>query len=373
MDLNIHAPGIYFGMPEDEYFADDSFSAGGIKSMAQSPLTYWTNSNMNPLKIERDRKHFALGKAYHKMILEGSEAFEDSFFVMPSIEDTPGAIDGGAALKATCKEYDLKASGTIADMCERLIDADPALQLWPLIKAEAIEEANGRTVLSKEDWLEIKMVEMVLARVPSTKHVLPGGVAEVSIFWDQDGIPMKARMDKLKPQGVIDLKTFSNSRGKEIASAVAMEVSAYQYYIQPVVYTAALKAARKMWKAKGTEAVFGDVEGIDLKELFEGEGEPRFWFVFVQKGGVPDVLVREFARFETYRGMGATQNAYWRRGELEIERAFSIYRYCMKKFAPGDPWVLDYGLHSFRDEDFPIWMLDKSPEIPQIITSEAAE
>ena len=373
MDLNIHAPGIYFGMPEDEYFADDSFSASGIKNMAQSPLKYWSESNMNPLKVERDRKHLVLGKAYHKMILEGSEAFEESFFVMPSIEDTPGAIDGGAALKATCKEYDLKASGTIADICERLIDADPALQLWPLIKVEAIEEANGRTVLSKEDWLEIKMVEMVLARVPSTKHVLPGGVAEVSIFWDQDGIPMKARMDKLKPQGVIDLKTLANARGKEFTSAVAMEVSAYQYYIQPIVYTAALKAGRKMWKAKGTKAVFGDVEGIDLKELFEGEGEPRFWFVFVQKGGVPDVLVREFARFETYQGMSATQNAYWRRGELEIERAFALYKGCMKEFGLTEPWVLDYELLPFRDDNFPPWMLDKSPDVPQFITSEAAE
>lgn len=373
MELNIHAPGIYFGMPEDEYFADDSFSASGVKSMAQSPLKYWTESNMNPMKIERDRKHFVLGKAYHKMILEGPEAFEESFFVMPSIEDTPDAIDGGAALRDACKEYDLKVSGSIAQLCERLIKADPSLELWPLIKAEAMKEAGGRTVLSKEDWMEIKMVELVLSRVPSTKNVLPGGVSEVSIFWVQNGTPMKARMDKLKSQGIIDLKTFANSRGKELRSAVALEISSNQYYVQPVVYANALKAAREMWKGKGLEAIHGDVEGVDLKALFEGEGEPRFWFVFVQKGGVPDVLVREFAKFETFNGLGAVPNAAWRRGELEVERAITLYRKFMKETAPGEPWIMDYGLCAFKDEDFPVWMLDQAPDIPQIISREAAE
>ena len=46
IDLGQHAPGIYFGLPEEEYHADRSLSASGIKDIHVTPLTFWLRMNV---------------------------------------------------------------------------------------------------------------------------------------------------------------------------------------------------------------------------------------------------------------------------------------------------------------------------------------
>lgn len=88
----------------------------------------------------------------------------------------------------------------------------------------------------------------------------------------------------------------------------------------------------------------------------------KFWFVFLETSGVPNVVVREFAEFETYSGQSATTNAYWYRGWESFKRGLSLYSRFMKEFGPEQPWIADFGLKPFRDEDFPIWMLNAPME-----------
>ena len=183
----IHAPGVYLDMPEEEYHADPSFSASGVKLITVSPLDFWVNSPLNPDRKETTSEAKDLGRAYHKMILEGPEAFEAAYAVAPSKEDYPDALDGGDALKARCKELELPASGTIAALCERIREADPDAVLWPDIKAAFDAENEGRLTMTKDQWRGMKLVQAVMARVDSAKDVLTGGVPEVSIFWrDED-------------------------------------------------------------------------------------------------------------------------------------------------------------------------------------------
>lgn len=124
-------PGIYFGLTEDEYHADPSFSSSGIKDITVSPLDYWVKSWMNPNKVDKEGPALRLGKAYHKLILEGREAFEATYAVKPDKDDYPDALDGAAALKAYCESLDLKKSGSIAEMCARIREVDNTVELWP--------------------------------------------------------------------------------------------------------------------------------------------------------------------------------------------------------------------------------------------------
>lgn len=362
----IHEPGIYLDLPEDEYHADPSLSASGVKLITVSPLDFWVESPFNENKREKGSEAKDLGKAYHKMILEGPEAFEATYAVAPDKEDYPDALDGSDALKERCRELGLPVSGTIAALCQRIREADPDAVLWPDIKAKFVAENDGLLTMTKDQWHGMKLVQAVMARLDSAKDIFTGGAPEVSIFWrdhDFGGIPMKARLDKLRLADILDLKTFANVMKKEVVSAVANEIARNRYYIQPPFYRRAVMRAREMYRRAGGDVLIGGTDDVRIEAVkaLTNEAPPRFWFVFVQTGGIPNIVVREFAEFETYKGLGGTQNAYWFRGEMDMRRGISLYRQCVEAFKPGEPWVADFGTKAFSDNDFPLWMLN-TPE-----------
>lgn len=364
----IHAPGVYLDMDEAEYHADPSFSASGVKLITVSPLDFWVNSPLNPDRKESTSEAKDLGKAYHKMILEGPEAFEAAYAVAPAKEDYDDLLVTADDLKGFCAEKEIKipSKSKKDDIADLILDAHPDTNIWDNIMAQFARDNDGRLTMTKDQWRGMKLVQAVMARVDSAKDVLTGGVPEVSIFWrDEDfgGIPMKARLDKLRMADILDLKTFGNVMSKEVVSAVANEIARHRYYIQPPFYRRAVLRARQMFRKAGDAAIIGGTENARNAATLAltAEVPPRFWFVFVQTGGIPNIIVREFAEFETFKGLGGTQNAYWWRGEMDMRRGISLYRDCMAAFQPGEPWVADFGAKAFTDTDFPVWMLN-NPE-----------
>lgn len=357
-----HAPGIYFGMPEDEYRADPSLSASGIKRLLVSPLDYWVTSWMNPEYVERETPAKKLGKAYHKLILEGREAFERAYAVMPSKDDYPDALDGADALREYCRDLGLKVSGTIAEMCARIREHDAAVQLWPEIKAHAEREATGRTKLTFAQWQEIECAALVISRMPSVAQAFQGGYSEVSLFWvDGSGVPMKARIDYLKPKTIVDLKTFANIMDKDLRAAVANEIARNSYHVQAVAYVEGLKQIKAMYREHGMDIVYGGADPAWIKQTLT-EPRTRFVFVFQQTGDVPNCIAREFAEFETWGGNGATRNAYWLSGTMAYRRGIEIFRKALDHYGTDVPWVADHGLSALRDIDFPMWLLNATNE-----------
>ena len=81
--------GIYFGMSEDDYLAIPRLSSSGIKTMCVSTLDFWFDSWMNASREpETETPARALGKAYHKLILEGDDAFDALYAVPPEKADS---------------------------------------------------------------------------------------------------------------------------------------------------------------------------------------------------------------------------------------------------------------------------------------------
>jgi hypothetical protein len=352
-----HADGIYFGMPDDEYHAIPRLSASGIKEIVVSPLQFWFKSFLNPdREPDEDTTAKKLGKAYHKLILEGEEAFDACYAVAPCRDDHPDALDGAEALKAKCDELDLKKSGRIADLCERIRDADPAVKLWPDIMEAFRQSCAGREVLTKAQWLDLERVRFVLRHMPSIRSAFTGGRPEVTILWTHpSGVKMKARLDYLKPRGdtaaILDVKTFGNVMDKPIEDAPSVEIARNRYFVQPVIYTEARKAAAAMWAKHGMAAVHGETPDEAWLKAVLGPARSQFHFVFVKTGAIPDVIAR---------------------GVAEYRYGVAMFRRCLEQYGTDTPWVQDYGVRAIRDDEFPLWAL--TTNLPMIDDqTEAAE
>ena len=361
MALTEHAPGIYFGLPAEEYHADPALSTGGIKDLLESPLTYWVNSRLNPdFEEPEDTTATETGSAFHKRLLEGREAFDAVYAVAPDPADYPEAIAGGEAIKARCKEMGLKANVTLLEMAERIREQDPAAVLWPIIQAEAEEVAGERTILKPEIAKQIEGIASVIEHHPSARKALVGGFSEVSIFWidESTGVRMKCRPDYLKTRAAVDVKTFSNSQGLPVDVAVTRAVASYRYHVQAVVYSEGIEAAKLLVREIGSKAVFamGDrsPDAAWLKAFAE-HPEHAFVFLFLQSGKVPNLRIREFRRL-SQAGGDHGETLYWQQGMQGFRRGVELYLANMDKHGADKPWHDDRPMTPFSDDEFPLYM-----------------
>lgn len=76
-----------------------------------------------------------------------------------------------------------------------------------------------------------RMRDAVMAH-PIAKELFTGHQPEVSIFWEQEGVQMKARIDAMKPNIWADLKTVADPSPGEVRK----QISNYGYYIQEEHY-----------------------------------------------------------------------------------------------------------------------------------------
>ena len=354
-------PGIYFDLPEDEYHALPCLSASGIKDLLISPTQYWCE-HLDPNKEEREETTArVVGKAYHKMILEGEEAFQDAFAVKPEPEEYEDALMNGAAIKAHCKDLGIKASGTIDEMVERIREVDQETVIFPEIMSAFKSDAEGKSIIDRKSWIEIQRAKYMLDRMPSVNQAFTGGYPEVTMIWRDGDILMKARFDYLKPAGknglIVDLKTFSNQMKREPRQAVAREVVEHRYDIQAALYRDAFKSIGKLFEEQGSDIVrSGEVPSEWLKKAIQ---PPRFFFVFVQKG-IPHIVAREWMDVIS-TPITAQPTEYSRTAQACVSYAKKLYARCMKEQGPADPWLVDYKTEPFRDEDFPIWHYDNVP------------
>lgn len=341
--------GVYLNLPAEQYHADPSLSASGIKAMGASPLTYWhqyldpnrEDESITPAKV--------LGEAIHKIVLEGSDAFNHRYLAEAHPEDYPGCLQGVEALREKCGELGLKKSGTLEEMSYRILDVEPRCLLWPVIKSAFQEEvaAGGKEVLSKDFYQQCLRAKEAIRSNDDANAAFTGGLPEVSVFWTtEDGVPMKSRFDYLKPQAIIDLKTFSNQNGVPVDSAVVAAVARYKYHLQAFTYVQAARAAKEMI-LKGL--VYGDDTNA-LQQFARVVEDPRFFFVFLETGPAMNVLVREFVQ-----SRGNVESLVWSAGGMIATRAIALWKTCMQQFGPSQPWATNQPARPFMDEEFPIW------------------
>lgn len=346
----VHAEGVYFDLPDTEYHRALALSASGIKNLRISTLDWWVRSPLNPQQpTEEDSETFAktLGKAYHKRILEGREAFARTYAAAVDPADHPNALRSNDELSQRCKDLGLKASGKKSDLIARILEADPEHEdvIWERIVSAHEKRHAGKIFLAHDIIEKIQISAKMIEAHPELGKAVRGGVAEASIFYvdRETGVPVKVRIDYWKPRVLVDLKTASNEVGMAIDKAVTRAIANYRLHIQAALYVEAIEHARR-FIAEGR--VFGRIDPALLKAL-GAPGEMTWMWLFQMKGLAP-----------VARGYVLPPGMTMDIGRQEVVIAKDLFARSWATYGPDMPWVDVSEITTLDSTAFPVWIAD---------------
>lgn len=371
--------GIYFGLPDDVYHAVRRLSSSGLQKMCVSPANFWRGSWLDPNRPDPEEEETIwriLGRAYHTARLEPH--LFDALYVreLEKSEMPKGTLFTGDEMGKALEEMGLKKSGSVAEKAERLADSGfPMEKLWHCAKARWEEERRGRTPLPAKYFDQMHTDMELIQRNSQIAPLLTGGEAEVSVFWtDEYGIKMKCRIDYLNRDWWADFKTYDNSRGKVLRQALSDAMRYNRYYVQAVTYRDGVEAIR-LGNLPIIEAQTDDQRAL-IAYLQMKPGELRCWYIFQEKGGVPNLLAREFpfymvpyttlfneavtddmGRRAAARDATSQRTQLHMRGQTEALEAKKQFVLHSEVYKPGEPWSPIDAIGTFDDADFhPYWL-----------------
>ena len=159
--------GMVLGMPAEDYHAIDAFSSTGMRHLARSPWHYRNRVAVVPTKPMLN------GTLAHCAVLEPG-AMESRYIVAPA--DAPR--------RPTAAQWNAKKSSP---------ESESAKAWWTAFN----ERAEGRDIVSADDFSVTQAQLKALADEPYLSAILASGHGEVSLFWidPATGVYCKARPD----------------------------------------------------------------------------------------------------------------------------------------------------------------------------------
>jgi len=296
-------PGIYYGLPNDDYHGGPGTNKGLLDVVARSPLH--AKALLDRANDDRPEPTPAmqLGTALHTLVLE-PEAFADQYVCELTQADAPHAIasretlvemvdklnegrlpklatggtkdeqlarilaahaeqpdlsvevTGGELAAMTGKELKaelerlnahrtglLSTSGSMSDLAAILAANGQPVTLWQDVRARWAEENAGYTVLSVDTYEQLLGMRDAIMAHPAASALLAGeGVAEASVYWTDPatGELCRCRPDWWRKDGVIaDLKTTEDASPEGFAKSLIN----YRYHVQAPWYLGGMAAA----------------------------------------------------------------------------------------------------------------------------------
>lgn len=239
-DIVYHEPGIYFDLCDAVYHQDKALGSSSIKALANDPYEFSFNRLYGE---DLDTEALRWGSALHKRILEGREAFEAAFcheFDKSLVKD---ALDTIPELKAWLEEKGVKGlSGKKKDdLIAAVREIDPEQPIAAVIKAKWDAENEGKVMLPPKRWAQIETAARWLQRDPLLSAVMTdgtfnAGAPEVSVFYEDRGVRLKARFDRLLRHAIIDVKSFAPWFSGNLEGAAIKVIERMRYDIQEAAY-----------------------------------------------------------------------------------------------------------------------------------------
>jgi hypothetical protein len=258
----ITTPGAYSNIGAEDYHRNPnllpgpSISSSGLKTIiARSPRHYWFDSPLNPARPpEKDKPHFAIGKAAHDLLLL-SERWPECYHVLP---------EGFSFAKTKA-------------MAEEIAEAEEA-------------RGAGKVLLTAEQAESVEAMAASLRRNEFAAAALQNGESEVTLVWQdpETGVWLRARPDFLPHKRLIvpDLKTAADGAPKAFQRAIA----SHGYHQSAALYS------------DGIKAIFGEF--------------PRHWLHIVLEKEPPHVVsLYELPAEDIERGLWLNRKAIRRFAE----------------------------------------------------------
>lgn len=324
-----HADGVYFSMPDAEYFADTALGSSDMRVLSYSPMDWWFGSRFNPLRRERETSPAQIyGRAVHALILEGREKFEKMYA--------------------------------------------PKRFSWATKEGKAEKErfaANGLLPLSEDDWERAQQTGAILRANKHLAGAFEGSVGhEVSIFWTKtNGMRCRARFDALKERAIVDLKNVSNERAVSFPRACLRKIDDYSYHVQGSHYA---DARLEMKRLVAAGRVFGTHDAGALRRVVETQ-DWAFIFIFLQSSAAPIVYPTMLSFHEgrktkdddgTVRSIPASMNPLFELGYARIAQAERNWNAFYSKFGTDLPWITEDPIEEFDIDRMPPWFARNGEE-----------
>lgn len=318
-------------MEANQYHSQHALSNSGMKDLAVSPLRYW-HLHLSPDRpAERITPELTFGTALHCKVLEPDE-FGERFACEIDIGDFPGCLRTKDDLSAWLKSHGQAVSGNKPELIDRISRIDASVPIWDVLVERYAVLTEGKVQLSKEDWLRVESANNALLAEPRLVEILKEpGEFEASLFVTdpETGVRLKARMDWVTPKTILDLKTFSQTRGKSIDKTVTDAIWYEAYYRQAYFYSLvhALHA--------------GD------KSISGPQKAPEFVLAFVESDAPHEVRIRSLRP-----RVAGEVNLLWEHARREVRGLIRLYADFMNRY--GDkPWRSARDIDPLQNEEFP--------------------
>lgn len=337
--------GIHFGLPFETYLADPALGSSSIKAIVLDPVEY----QYSRLHGSEKEETWALkwGHAIHCRALEGRDEFYKRFVRMPAKADYTGLLDTMDDFRAYAKGAGIKVGKSKAEAVENVRMLSSAIPIWEDILADFGRRTEGLTALPGDAFEEIERAVAWMQRDRYLSDVmddgtLVAGASEVSIFYTDNGVRLKCRIDHLMSNAALDLKSFRPFFSEPIAKAAKKAIERMRYDIQAADYMRALKAGVALHKAG---KVFNDPYDPDfLGSVFASVASDDFkWiWILIKASGAPQPVVREFA----------LESTIYTEAQASVEKAIADYRSYREEFGVDDYWAPRIPIEVLSDEDF---------------------
>ncbi|AGH31342.1 hypothetical protein TVVG_00048 [Tetraselmis viridis virus SI1] len=368
--------GVYIGLPHEDYLAIDRLGSTDHEALYSRREGWWWSSPHNPYYVRKDQKHFTFGSGLHTLMLEGQEAYEHRFAVMPVQTDYPDLLISHAEIKEALERASvsgIKPRMTKPELIELARVYIPEANIWDAIMADWKRKNRNREHLTAEDDHAIRtMFEAAMADEDMRAVCIASGgvrLTELSVFWTtEEGLKCRFRFDSLLPSWIADLKSIQNSQGKDLRYAIGDRIANDHLDVQAAMSFEARRALyRFLEEGREPVLVHGDQAQVDWLKRYPkeaplmGQNGPgwHFIWVFYQKpdtSGIAPVLFPLRCLWGSERHLTG-----WRK----YRQAQLFYLDQVKRFGLDKPWSRVSEAHGTEHTDthrvmFPPW--EKLPD-----------
>ena len=326
-------------LSEEEHHAIPALSKSGIKHLLVSPLQYWLNSphNYEPKNDDDASRAMLLGKARHKCLLEGREAFLSSFACKPSRATHPNALVTTEDITSWIASRNVKpVRGSKSALIEQAKTNDPTVEILDVLAQE--QSKDGRVLLPADDYLSVlksaDAFEGIRARIGE-------GLPEVTLVWDDPelGVKCKARLDWIgtAPEGhcrIVELKDFANQGRKTSLKARTDQVFASERYdIDVMLQARAWRHTPRIIHAGGNYDAF--LKGLSVLPEWPPQDTPEMMILFHRKDStIPEFIPRTVQLCDQSGALTETGSTAW----TSILNAADTYRENVARYGFDKPW-----------------------------------
>ncbi|MCU1326626.1 MAG: hypothetical protein JWN34_1996 [Bryobacterales bacterium] len=326
------ALGVFPNMTRAEYDAIPALSNSGMKHLAISPLRYWFHcvNPDRPEEGEEETKAMRMGSAFHCAVLESAETFDSRYARALDPSDWPVCLETADDIKGWIREKGGTPKGTRkADWIEQaqllMFQLGVEVPILELEKSRHFAKNADKQILRVDEWDRITGMTQALLKEPKLAEILSNGKPEVSIISkDPDtGVLLKCRQDWMAPRHTVDLKSFTQMRGKSIDKSIHDAIYYERYWVQGFLY-----------------------DKIRRLETQERPGDVDTVYAFVESEQPHETRLKRLQP-----KLGSEVNLYWEAARQEVRSLTRLYVDCLDKYGLTTPWASPQEIESLTDED----------------------